>query len=86
MRKILRLNGYEEYIARGADFAVPTINGWTSLIAASSNGHIKVVRLLLERGADLAVPNKYGMTPLYKIIAVVKRSCESQRFLTRIGL
>ena len=30
-----------------------------------NKGHIKVVKLLLEKGADLTVPNNNGWTPLY---------------------
>ena len=39
-------------------------DGRTPLALASLNGHLKVVKLLIEQGADLAVSNNYGWTPL----------------------
>jgi ankyrin repeat protein len=34
------------------------------LNSASNNGHVDVVKLLLEKGADMAVANQGGWTPL----------------------
>ncbi|RYP66889.1 hypothetical protein DL771_007546 [Monosporascus sp. 5C6A] len=51
---------------RGADVAVVNKDGWTPLIAASSKGHVDVVRLLLATSgvnADLK-DSKSGQTPL----------------------
>ncbi|RYP53370.1 hypothetical protein DL768_001615 [Monosporascus sp. mg162] len=54
------------FLERGADVAVANKDGWTPLIAASSKGHIDVVRLLLATSgvnADLK-DSKSGQTPL----------------------
>ncbi|RYP81635.1 hypothetical protein DL770_005843 [Monosporascus sp. CRB-9-2] len=51
---------------RGADVAVANKDGWTPLIAASSKGHVDVVRLLLATtgvNADLK-DSESGQTPL----------------------
>lgn len=44
---------------------VVTTSGWTPLNSASDNGHVDVVKLLLEKGADLTVANNSGWTPLH---------------------
>ncbi len=51
-------------LQNGADPAANN-EGLTPLIAASRNGHIKVVRLLLDAGAEAALPNSWGVTPLH---------------------
>ncbi|KAI1777162.1 hypothetical protein F4818DRAFT_447956 [Hypoxylon cercidicola] len=40
--------------------------GRTSLYVAASNGHIDIVRLLLDNGAKIDDPNGFGRTPLMK--------------------
>lgn len=40
-------------------------NGWTPLHVASSNGHVEVVKLLLDKRADFSVTNTNGRTPLH---------------------
>jgi len=42
----------------------PNGNGWMPLNLATYNGHLEVVKLLLDNGADLAVRDKYGATSL----------------------
>ncbi|RYP23458.1 hypothetical protein DL767_008815 [Monosporascus sp. MG133] len=51
---------------RGADVAVANKDGWTPLIAASSKGHVDVVRLLLATsGVNADLKNsESGQTPL----------------------
>lgn len=39
-------------------------DGWPAIIAASYNGHAKVVELLLDKGADPSVQDKNGNTAL----------------------
>ena len=43
---------------------VTTSTGWTPINTASSNGHIEVVKLLLEKGADITIASDSGWTPL----------------------
>jgi ankyrin repeat protein len=43
---------------------LPDDFGSMPLSWASSNGHVEVVRLLLESGADIESPNRVGWTPL----------------------
>jgi ankyrin repeat protein len=42
--------------------------GDTALSIASSDGHLEVVRLLLERGADINIANARGETPLSRAV------------------
>ena len=39
-------------------------DGWTPLHLAAGNGHLEVVKLLLEKSADVTVANNGGWTPL----------------------
>jgi FOG: Ankyrin repeat len=49
---------------KGADMTIASTAGRTPLYAASINGHLDVVKLLLDKGADLTVANNHGWTPL----------------------
>lgn len=63
--------------------------GWTPLNAASANGHIEVVRLLLENRADITVVDKKGGMPLltaswYGHVKVVKLLLENGADITAV--
>jgi len=47
-----------------SDITVSSNDEQTPLNSASSNGHIEVVKLLLEKSADVAVASNDGWTPL----------------------
>ena len=40
------------------------VDGWTALLAASQNGHLKVVQSLIEAGADMKACTKDGLSCL----------------------
>lgn len=48
----------------GSHIMVANNNGLTLVHVASSNGHVKVVKLLLEKGADIMVATNDGWTPV----------------------
>jgi ankyrin repeat protein len=50
-------------LGRGAAVNDPNNRGVAPLHMASREGHLEVVRLLLEHGADLNAYNKAGQTP-----------------------
>ena len=39
-------------------------NGWTALMSATAEGHVEVVRILLERGAEINAQTDSGVTAL----------------------
>ena len=47
--------------------------GWTALVFAAGNGHLKLVKLFLDRGAEPAVVDKSGRTVLDLVACVVIR-------------
>ena len=47
--------------------------GWTALVFAAGNGHLKLVKLFLNRGAESAVVDKSGRTVLDLVACVVIR-------------
>ncbi|KAE9377688.1 ankyrin, partial [Stipitochalara longipes BDJ] len=46
------------------DFRVPALKGQTALHCACRNGHLEVVKLLVEHGALMEIKDDEGMTPL----------------------
>ena len=40
-------------------------NGWTGFILASQNGHLEVVKLLLDKGADVNKADKVNEIPTH---------------------
>ena len=48
----------------GADASMRTAFGWTALHWAAKDGHVDVVRLLLEYGADVNAVSDTGAKPL----------------------
>jgi ankyrin repeat protein len=57
--------------------------GKTPLIVAAENGHVKAVRLLLERGADVSLQDNRGKTAL--MAAAINRHPEVMRLLKEHG-
>ena len=53
-----------EILASGQDPNVAGPYGWTALHSACENGHIEVIRLLVENGADVTARLNTGKTPL----------------------
>ena len=53
-------------IAHNANVDQADNEGHTPLIAASMNGHIEVVKLLIDNNATVNQANDKGYTPLYK--------------------
>lgn len=51
-------------LASGASVNARGLDDDTPLHDASSNGHVRLVKLLVEKGADINVKNKRGKTPL----------------------
>jgi len=51
-----------------ADFVHPDHRGETMLLAASGNGHVAVVRFLIERSADVDLVRPDGTTPLFAAV------------------
>merc|ERR1712029_1119195 len=41
------------------------LDGKTALLLASENGHVGIIRELLDRGANIDAQNKYGLTALH---------------------
>jgi uncharacterized protein len=51
-------------LQHGADVNAANINGWTALMAASSNGDLFLAELLLAKGAVVDARHLYGWTAL----------------------
>ena len=54
---------------------VKIYGGKTALIEAATNGHLKVVNLLLRKGAFIDAKDKFGRTALYMAAASGKEEC-----------
>ncbi len=51
-------------MGKGADLSVANNNGWTPVKSAAGQGHLEVVKFLVEQGADLTVADDNGWTPV----------------------
>ena len=72
----------------GAGADLPSSNTWTPLMTATFNGHISIVRLLLERGADPCTTNYWNKTALFwaeKQVSEHKEQPESQEVFQQIA-
>ena len=58
----------KRHVYWGTDVNARDNEGYTALFYAAENGHVDVVKLLIE-GADVNAKNQYGNTPLY-VVAV----------------
>jgi ankyrin repeat protein len=70
-------------LARGADVNATERHGQTALMWAAAEGHVGVVRALLEAGADFRTPVPSGFTPL--AFAVREGRTEVVRVLLKAG-
>jgi ankyrin repeat protein len=58
-------NGYLKEIARLIDNdLLGSKTGWTPIYVAASNGHVELLKFLIERGDSVHTPNNLGCTPL----------------------
>ncbi|KAJ8968709.1 hypothetical protein NQ314_002164 [Rhamnusium bicolor] len=57
--------------------------GWTPLMMACKNGHLNIVKLLLEHRADATKKNKFGITPL--MFASAMENCPAFTLLLSKG-
>lgn len=51
-------------VQSGANVNAKGLDNDTPLHDAASNGHLKLIKLLVERGADIHAKNAKGKTPL----------------------
>ncbi len=51
-------------LERGADYSIPSANGFTPLLSAVKSGNLPIARKLLAKGADLEHKNNSGQTAL----------------------
>ena len=59
------LKGHYSVLKHNADLTIPDDDGWTPLINASQEGHLKMVQMLLKHGIYPNTPNsKNGITAL----------------------
>ena len=52
-----------ELISNGANVNAGKQDDWTPIHLSARNGHLEVVKLLLEHGADVRMLNDEGRTP-----------------------
>ena len=50
-------------LSHGVALNAVTTHGWTALWGASWDGHLPIVKLLVEAGADIDRADNHGMTP-----------------------
>ena len=62
-------------------------NGWSPLYRASLNGHLDIVRALIEAGANISQANKVGSVPCKsKSVLLVNGKYVVQRLLLKINM
>ena len=59
------------------------VHGWTCLMAAASNGHLAICRLLIDKGAHVEAKEVHGWTPLH--LAAIRGHVEIVRLLCDRG-
>jgi ankyrin repeat protein len=69
--------------ASGGELREACVNGDTPLHQASQNGHLDVVKYLVENRVDVNVVNEDGWTPLY--LAAKKGNVEVVKFLVEVN-
>lgn len=58
------VNVFNLLLERGADYTIPSANGFTPLLSAVKSGNLPIVRKLLAKGANLDHKNNAGQTAL----------------------
>jgi ankyrin repeat protein len=72
-----------QWLLIGADANAQDAYHRTSLHEASENGHVGIVRLLIEHGADVHARDQSQLTPLH--LASSKKDAETVRLLIKLG-
>jgi len=67
----------------GRDLDEKGENGWTALYFAANEGHLDIVKVLVQAGAGVDVTNNYGNTPLHK--AAYSGNLEVCKYLVEDG-
>jgi len=82
-QRLLHPGFWSKFFRNIVDVNHADFDGNTPLIAASINGKIETVTLLIENGADVNQDNNYGNTPL--ILASLRGHTETAKLLIKNG-